>query len=160
MTRTSRPPLYYPFGLEYSPFLSLGYQHLFTQKLQCLWYAFASVVLLPIRFVIYFTSVILLFFCCLIATIGLKNKQPTHLQIVGWRHHVTKICWALYRIILFSYGVLRIKQRGRRVRSDLAPICVVAPHSSIFFDVALLYLSGGHPVASKHLLGVFIKFLT
>ena len=149
---SARPPYHYPLGNENSPFIATGYQYLRTNKWQCLYYVIASFTLLPMRFAIFFVSSTVLFILSLIATIGLKDKQPTHLQIVGWRWYVKALAWQVYRVVLFSYGVVRIKQRGRRVRSDLAPICVVAPHSSIFFDCALLYLSGGHPVASKHLL--------
>ena len=74
--------------------------------------------------------------------------------MVGWRAVVKRFCWFWYRMVLFSYGVLSIRVKGKRAESNEAPLFVVAPHTSIFFDMAPIYMYGGHPVCSAHLLNI------
>lgn len=96
----------------------------------------------------------MLTFFSLIATLGLRNKSPRTPQIVGWRKFIKLICWFWFRTMLFAWGVISFRVKGKRAESNEAPLFVVAPHTSIFFDMAPIYLNGGHPVASAHLLGI------
>merc|ERR1712173_131669 len=75
--------------------------------------------------------------------------------MTGWRGVWKKyVSWTFYRLVIFGYGVFNIRVKGKRCESSVAPIFVVAPHTSIFFDMVPAYLFGGHPVASAHLLKI------
>ena len=153
MGKSARPPLHYPLNAhENSPFISTAIQKLNKLPLLKLYYFIATFTLLPIRLCLFILCVIPLAICAVLATLGLKDKNPSHPQIVGWRKIVKDLAWMFYRGVLFSYGVVRIKSKGKRTSTKNAPIFVVAPHTSIFFDMAPIYLNGGHPVASAHLL--------
>lgn len=155
MGKSARPPLHYPLDAhKNSPFISIAIQKLNKLPFLKLYYFIATFTLLPLRLCIFIAAVIPLAFCAILATVGLKDKNPSHPQIVGWRKVLKNISWMLYRVVLFSYGVYSIKSKGKRTSTKNAPIFVVAPHTSIFFDMAPIYLNGGHPVASAHLLKV------
>lgn len=87
--------------------------------------------ILPIRLVLLFVHLTVIYICCYITTLGLPRISQTN-DMVGWRGFmqwfITKVLWTT---MTWSCGVI-FTSKGVQATKEEAPIVLCTPHSSIF----------------------------
>ncbi|XP_021504406.1 lysophospholipid acyltransferase LPCAT4 [Meriones unguiculatus] len=106
--------------------------------LQRVKFCLLGVLLAPIRVVLAFIVLFLLWPFAWLQVAGLTEEQLQE-PITGWRKTVCHNgVLGLSRLLFFLLGFLRIRVRGQRASRLEAPVLVAAPHSTFFDPIVLL----------------------
>ncbi|KAK7115276.1 hypothetical protein V1264_001176 [Littorina saxatilis] len=110
--------------------------------------AIMSVTIAPLRLLM---VVLLLLLVWPLAAIGVACRSPEEADkpFTGWRCCLQPLIVFLCRGVFFMGGFSWITVRGVRVTSKEAPILVVAPHSTFFDALALVYMDLTSVVAKQ-----------
>lgn len=96
-----------------------------------------GVTVVPLRIVALFISVVFCYLMALIGLIGMDRSKP----VTGHRLFLRKVIAFGGRTCCRCVGFQTVKITGTQVSKEIAPVLVVAPHSS-FFDGLALFFSG------------------
>ncbi|XP_048188738.1 lysophospholipid acyltransferase LPCAT4 isoform X2 [Perognathus longimembris pacificus] len=101
-------------------------------------FCFLGVLLAPVRVLLAFIVLFLLWPFAWLQVAGLTEEQLQE-PITGWRKTVCHNgVLGLSRLLFFLLGFLRIRVRGQRATRLQAPVLVAAPHSTFFDPIVLL----------------------
>jgi lysophosphatidylcholine acyltransferase/lyso-PAF acetyltransferase len=103
-------------------------------------------ILMPIRFLLFLISLVLMVLICVIANIGVKLTPTAKYTRFGFV--LMKLVPLLFKLTLFSLGYIKIKKTGKSVNGSVAPI-VVVNHVSIVDAMALFGIYGVLSPVSK-----------
>ncbi|KAM5235588.1 lysophospholipid acyltransferase LPCAT4 [Ctenodactylus gundi] len=121
---------------------------LHLSRLQRVKFCLLGVLLAPIRVLLAFIVLFLLWPFAWLQVAGLTEEQLRE-PITGWRKTVCHNgVLGLSRLLFFLLGFLRIRVRGQQASRLEAPILVAAPHST-FFDPIILLPCGLPKVVSR-----------
>jgi len=112
------------------------YVRLLFTPLDFLSMAIVSITLVPIRMVVALISLTMAWAVSCIGLINIDQSAP----VTGWRKPLQKISCFLGRICCRCCG-FSVTITGTRVDTSVAPVLVVAPHSS-FFDALAIFWTG------------------
>ncbi|XP_004643193.1 lysophospholipid acyltransferase LPCAT4 [Octodon degus] len=111
---------------------------LHLSRLQRVKFCLLGVLLAPIRVLLAFIILFLLWPFAWLQVAGLTEEQLRE-PITGWRKTVCHNgVLGLSRLLFFLLGFLRIRVRGQRASRLQAPVLVAAPHSTFFDPIVLL----------------------
>ncbi|XP_040476357.1 lysophospholipid acyltransferase LPCAT4 isoform X2 [Ursus maritimus] len=111
---------------------------LHLSRLQRVKFCLLGALLAPIRVLLAFIVLFLLWPFAWLQVAGLTEKQLQE-PITGWRKTVCHNgVLGLSRLLFFLLGFLRIRVRGQRASRLQAPVLVAAPHSTFFDPIVLL----------------------
>ncbi|XP_021100163.1 lysophospholipid acyltransferase LPCAT4 isoform X2 [Heterocephalus glaber] len=111
---------------------------LHLSRLQQVKFCLLGVLLAPIRVLLAFIILFLLWPFAWLQVAGLTEEQLQE-PITGWRKTVCHNgVLGLSRLLFFLLGFLRIRVRGQRASRLQAPVLVAAPHSTFFDPIVLL----------------------
>lgn len=98
-----------------------------------------SFTIAPIRV---FIAGILLILAWSLAAVSLlfQNKEERQKPLIGWRNVLRPLIVILCRAVFFAGGFHWISVKGTRARTEEAPIIALAPHSSYFDALPVVYL--------------------
>jgi len=96
-----------------------------------------GVTIVPIRVVCCFSCMVIAWMVASIGLIGMDRSKP----VSGWRKPLRQIVGFFGRATLFFCGFHYVKRTGTQYSKDIAPVLVVAPHSS-FFDAVAIFCMG------------------
>ncbi|XP_067639418.1 lysophosphatidylcholine acyltransferase [Eurosta solidaginis] len=122
-----------------------------------------TVLLLPIRVVGCFLSLLSAWMFACIGLYGLTVDDVMSKPISGWRRHFKRVTAAAMRMLYASGSFYHVKTVGQRASPKEAPILVVAPHSS-YVDSIIVVTAGPPSIVAKRetadipLLGKIINF--
>ncbi|XP_028933134.1 lysophospholipid acyltransferase LPCAT4 [Ornithorhynchus anatinus] len=108
-------------------------------RLQRIKFCLLGALLAPVRVLLAFLVLFLLWPFARLQVAGLSEEQLQREPVTGWRR---TLCHGgvlgLSRLLFFLLGFLRIRVRGRRASRLQAPVLVAAPHSTFFDPIVLL----------------------
>nr|AAN33178.1 PlSC domain containing hypothetical protein [Homo sapiens] len=111
---------------------------LHLSRLQRVKFCLLGALLAPIRVLLAFIVLFLLWPFAWLQVAGLSEEQLQE-PITGWRKTVCHNgVLGLSRLLFFLLGFLRIRVRGQRASRLQAPVLVAAPHSTFFDPIVLL----------------------
>uniref|UniRef100_A0A5F8G1T2 Lysophosphatidylcholine acyltransferase 4 n=1 Tax=Monodelphis domestica TaxID=13616 RepID=A0A5F8G1T2_MONDO len=111
---------------------------LHLSRLQRVKFCLLGALLAPIRVLLAFLVLFLLWPFAWLQVAGLSEEQLQE-PITGWRKTVCHSgVLGLSRLLFFLLGFLRIRVRGHRASCLEAPVLVAAPHSTFFDPIVLL----------------------
>nr|XP_045012442.1 lysophospholipid acyltransferase LPCAT4 isoform X2 [Jaculus jaculus] len=111
---------------------------LYLSRLQRVKFCLLGALLAPIRVLLAFIVLFLLWPFAWLQVAGLTEEQLQE-PITGWRKTVChNAVLGLSRLLFFLLGFLRIRVRGQRASRLQAPVLVAAPHSTFFDPIVLL----------------------
>ncbi|XP_049469221.1 lysophospholipid acyltransferase LPCAT4 isoform X1 [Panthera uncia] len=111
---------------------------LHLSRLQRVKFCLLGALLAPIRVLLAFIVLFLLWPFAWLQVVGLTEEQLQE-PITGWRKTVCHNgVLGLSRLLFFLLGFLRIRVRGQRASRLQAPVLVAAPHSTFFDPIVLL----------------------
>ncbi|XP_074091102.1 lysophospholipid acyltransferase LPCAT4 [Macrotis lagotis] len=111
---------------------------LHLSRLQRVKFCLLGALLAPIRVLLAFLVLFLLWPFAWLQVAGLSEEQLQE-PITGWRKTVCHSgVLGLSRLLFFLLGFLRIRVRGQRASCLEAPVLVAAPHSTFFDPIVLL----------------------
>ncbi|XP_043287349.1 lysophosphatidylcholine acyltransferase isoform X1 [Venturia canescens] len=109
--------------------------------------AFLTVALLPFRLAAVTTLVIMAWLLACIGLHGLSEEDLRRAPLTGWRRDLRiLVCWAM-RAMFICGGFHNMKIKGEQATNKDAPILALAPHSSFFDALPVVYLGGPSIVA-------------
>lgn len=94
--------------------------------------------IVPIRVLVAFISLVLAWAVSCVGLTGLDLSRPVR---SGWRKQLQKLSCFLGQMCVRCVGFHTIEITGQRVSKEVAPILVVAPHSS-FLDAFAIFWTG------------------
>ncbi|XP_004380639.1 lysophospholipid acyltransferase LPCAT4 [Trichechus manatus latirostris] len=111
---------------------------LHLSRLQRVKFCLLGALLAPIRVLLAFIVLFLLWPFAWLQVVGLTDEQLQE-PVTGWRKSVCHSgVLGLGRLLFFLLGFLRIRVRGQRASRLQAPVLVAAPHSTFFDPIVLL----------------------
>ncbi|XP_024423431.1 lysophospholipid acyltransferase LPCAT4 isoform X1 [Desmodus rotundus] len=111
---------------------------LHLSRLQRIKFCLLGTLLAPIRVLLAFIVLFLLWPFAWLQVAGLSEEQLQE-PLTGWRKTVCHNgVLGLSRLLFFLLGFLRIRVRGQRASRLQAPVLVAAPHSTFFDPIVLL----------------------
>ncbi|XP_023604714.1 lysophospholipid acyltransferase LPCAT4 isoform X4 [Myotis lucifugus] len=111
---------------------------LHLSRLQRIKFCLLGALLAPIRVLLAFIVLFLLWPFAWLQVAGLSEEQLQE-PLTGWRKTVCHNgVLGLSRLLFFLLGFLRIRVRGQRASRLQAPVLVAAPHSTFFDPIVLL----------------------
>ncbi|XP_066591499.1 lysophosphatidylcholine acyltransferase isoform X1 [Prorops nasuta] len=109
--------------------------------------AFLTVVLLPFRLAAITALVIMAWLLACLGLHGLTEEDLRRAPLQGWRRDMRiVICWMM-RALFVCGGFHQLKVKGRKAPTKDAPVLALAPHSSFFDALPVVYLGGPSIVA-------------
>lgn len=109
--------------------------------------AFLTVALLPFRLAAITALVIMAWLLACLGLHGLSEEDLRRAPLKGWRRDIrTMICWIM-RALFVCGGFHHLKVKGRKAETKDAPVLALAPHSSFFDALPVVYLGGPSIVA-------------
>ncbi|XP_076750673.1 lysophosphatidylcholine acyltransferase isoform X1 [Xylocopa sonorina] len=109
--------------------------------------AFLTVALLPFRLAAITALVIMAWLLACVGLLGLSEEDLRRAPLTGWRRDMRiVICWMM-RALFICGGFHQLKVKGRKAESKDAPVLALAPHSSFFDALPVVYLGGPSIVA-------------
>ncbi|XP_043795918.1 lysophosphatidylcholine acyltransferase isoform X1 [Apis laboriosa] len=113
--------------------------------------AFLTVALLPFRLAAITALVIMAWLLACLGLLGLSEEDLRRAPLTGWRRDMRiVICWMM-RALFICGGFHHLKVKGRRAESKDAPVLALAPHSSFFDALPVVYLGGPSIVAKAEI---------
>ncbi|XP_033223380.1 lysophosphatidylcholine acyltransferase isoform X1 [Belonocnema kinseyi] len=109
--------------------------------------AFLTVALLPFRLAAITALVIIAWLLACLGLHGLSEEDLRRAPIQGWRRDMrVVVCWIM-RALFICGGFHHLKVKGEKAATKDAPILALAPHSSFFDALPVVYLGGPSIVA-------------
>lgn len=109
--------------------------------------AFLTVALLPFRLAAITALVIMAWLLACLGLYGLSEEDLRRAPLKGWRRDMRiVICWMM-RALFICGGFHQLKVKGRKAETKDAPVLALAPHSSFFDALPVVYLGGPSIVA-------------
>ncbi|XP_015186885.1 PREDICTED: 1-acylglycerophosphocholine O-acyltransferase 1 isoform X2 [Polistes dominula] len=109
--------------------------------------AFLTVALLPLRLAAITALVIMAWLLACLGLYGLSEEDLRRAPLKGWRRDMRiVICWMM-RVLFICGGFHQLKVKGRQAETKDAPVLALAPHSSFFDALPVVYLGGPSIVA-------------
>ena len=96
----------------------------------------------PIRMVLFFIPVILMWVVASVALWGITDEELNALPLRSWRSQLKEVMRKLGRLALRLAG-FSVAVRGKRASSAEAPILALAPHSTFCDAIAALWGGAG-----------------
>ncbi|XP_077291130.1 lysophosphatidylcholine acyltransferase-like [Arctopsyche grandis] len=110
--------------------------------------AIFTVVLLPFRVMVICWLLVTAWMLACVGLYGLTEQDLRSKPMTGWRRWLRARVCALMRAVFAVSGFSGVRVRGvRQARSRDAPVLCVAPHSSFFDSIMLVYLGAPSVVA-------------
>lgn len=109
--------------------------------------ALMTVTILPIRVVIAFVCLVLAWSFACIGIHGFTTEELRTKPLTGWRRDLLALTAKMMRILFVFGGFHWISVKGRRASVKEAPILAVAPHSTYFDALPLVYMGAPSIVA-------------
>jgi lysophosphatidylcholine acyltransferase / lyso-PAF acetyltransferase len=91
-----------------------------------------SILLVPLRALLFSLLFIIFLIISLLITINLNDNDLKVKPVHGWRRLLRKLLKYIGKAIKFSVGFHYIKINGKPANRNESTICVAAPHSSLF----------------------------
>ncbi|XP_012234463.1 lysophosphatidylcholine acyltransferase isoform X1 [Linepithema humile] len=108
---------------------------------------FLTIALLPLRLAAIMTLMILAWLLACLGLHGLSEEDLRRAPLQGWRRDMrVVICWMM-RALFLCGGFHHLKVKGRKAETKDAPVLALAPHSSFFDALPVVYLGGPSIVA-------------
>ncbi|XP_011869237.1 PREDICTED: 1-acylglycerophosphocholine O-acyltransferase 1 isoform X1 [Vollenhovia emeryi] len=108
---------------------------------------FLTIALLPFRLAAITTLMILAWLLACLGLHGLSEEDLRRAPLKGWRRDMRiVICWMM-RALFLCGGFHHLKVKGRKAETKDAPVLALAPHSSFFDALPVVYLGGPSIVA-------------
>ncbi|XP_071644358.1 lysophosphatidylcholine acyltransferase isoform X1 [Temnothorax longispinosus] len=108
---------------------------------------FLTIALLPFRLAAITTLMILAWLLACFGLHGLSEEDLRRAPLKGWRRDMRiVICWMM-RALFLCGGFHHLKVKGRKAETKDAPVLALAPHSSFFDALPVVYLGGPSIVA-------------
>ncbi|EZA60162.1 1-acylglycerophosphocholine O-acyltransferase [Ooceraea biroi] len=108
---------------------------------------FLTIVLLPFRLYAITSLMILAWLLACLGLHGLSEEDLRRAPLKGWRRDMRiVICWMM-RALFLCGGFHHLKVKGRKAETKDAPVLALAPHSSFFDALPVVYLGGPSIVA-------------
>ncbi|XP_025075510.1 lysophosphatidylcholine acyltransferase [Pogonomyrmex barbatus] len=108
---------------------------------------FLTIALLPFRLAAITTLMILAWLLACLGLHGLSEEDLRRAPLKGWRRDMrVVICWMM-RALFLCGGFHHLKVKGRKAETKDAPVLALAPHSSFFDALPVVYLGGPSIVA-------------
>ncbi|XP_020284682.1 lysophosphatidylcholine acyltransferase isoform X1 [Pseudomyrmex gracilis] len=108
---------------------------------------FLTIALLPVRLAAITTLMILAWLLACLGLHGLTEEDLRRAPLKGWRRDMrVVICWMM-RALFLCGGFHHLKVKGRKAETKDAPVLALAPHSSFFDALPVVYLGGPSIVA-------------
>jgi len=98
--------------------------------------AVLGITLVPLRFLVAVSSLTLAWAVSCVGLVGLDNTRP----IDGWRKPLQRLTCFLGRVCCMCMG-FSVTRTGTQVPAAVAPVLIVAPHST-FFDAMAVFWAG------------------
>lgn len=109
--------------------------------------AFLTVALLPFRLAAITALVIMAWLLACLGLHGLSEEDLRRAPLKGWRRDMRiVICWMM-RALFICGGFHQLKVKGQKAETKEAPVLALAPHSSFFDALPVVYLGGPSIVA-------------
>ncbi|KAG7187843.1 hypothetical protein KM043_016878 [Ampulex compressa] len=109
--------------------------------------AFLTVALLPFRLAAITALVIMAWLLACLGLHGLSEEDLRRAPLKGWRRDMRiVICWMM-RALFICGGFHHLKVKGQKAETKDAPVLALAPHSSFFDALPVVYLGGPSIVA-------------
>ncbi|XP_043664000.1 lysophosphatidylcholine acyltransferase isoform X1 [Vespula pensylvanica] len=109
--------------------------------------AFLTVALLPLRLAAITALVIMAWLLACLGLYGLSEEDLRQAPLKGWRRDMRiVICWMM-RALFVCGGFHQLKVKGQKAETKDAPVLALAPHSSFFDALPVVYLGGPSIVA-------------
>ncbi|XP_043461374.1 lysophosphatidylcholine acyltransferase isoform X1 [Leptopilina heterotoma] len=109
--------------------------------------AFLTVALLPFRLAAITALVIMAWLLACLGLHGLSEDDLRRAPLQGWRRDMrVLVCWVM-RALFVCGGFHHLKVKGEKAPMKDAPILALAPHSSFFDALPVVYLGGPSIVA-------------
>ncbi|XP_015609932.1 lysophosphatidylcholine acyltransferase isoform X1 [Cephus cinctus] len=109
--------------------------------------AFLTVALLPLRLAAITALVIMAWLLACLGLHGLSEEDLRRAPLTGWRRDMrVLVCWVM-RALFICGGFHHLKVKGERAPPKDAPVLALAPHSSFFDALPVVYLGGPSIVA-------------
>ncbi|KAF7994247.1 hypothetical protein HCN44_003337 [Aphidius gifuensis] len=109
--------------------------------------AFLTVALLPFRLAAITALVILAWLLACLGLHGLSEEDLRKAPITGWRRDMrVLVCWVM-RAVFICGGFHIVKIKGQKATPKDAPVLAMAPHSTFFDALPVIYLGGPSIVA-------------
>ncbi|XP_054286951.1 lysophosphatidylcholine acyltransferase 1-like isoform X1 [Macrosteles quadrilineatus] len=99
-----------------------------------------TVVVLPVRLAIIAGLLILAWLLACIGLFGLSEKDLQERPISPWRRVLRSMCASTMRFMLFWWGFHWLRVKGSKASRFRAPLLVLAPHSSFFDILPIIYM--------------------
>ncbi|XP_003396868.1 lysophosphatidylcholine acyltransferase isoform X1 [Bombus pyrosoma] len=113
--------------------------------------AFLTVALLPFRLAAITALVIMAWLLACLGLLGLSEEDLRRAPLTGWRRDMRIIiCWMI-RALFICGGFHHLKVKGRKAETKDAPVLALAPHSSFFDALPVVYLGGPSIVAKAEI---------
>ncbi|KAK9309300.1 hypothetical protein QLX08_001039 [Tetragonisca angustula] len=113
--------------------------------------AFLTVALLPFRLAAITALVIMAWLLACLGLLGLSEEDLRRAPLTGWRRDMRIIiCWMM-RALFICGGFHHLKVKGRKAETKDAPVLALAPHSSFFDALPVVYLGGPSIVAKAEI---------
>ncbi|OXU27771.1 hypothetical protein TSAR_009520 [Trichomalopsis sarcophagae] len=123
------------------------YKYLYHIAISCLQTAFLTIALLPIRLMAITALVIMAWLLACVGLHGLSEEDLRRAPLKGWRRELRMVvCWVM-RVFFICGGFHYLKVKGQQADTKEAPILALAPHSSFFDALPVVYLGGPSIVA-------------
>ncbi|XP_012056057.1 PREDICTED: 1-acylglycerophosphocholine O-acyltransferase 1 [Atta cephalotes] len=108
---------------------------------------FLTIALLPVRLAAITTLMILAWLLACLGLHGLSEEDLRRAPLKGWRRDMrVVICWMM-RALFLCGGFHHLKVKGQKAETKDAPVLALAPHSSFFDALPVVYLGGPSIVA-------------
>ncbi|XP_057332308.1 lysophosphatidylcholine acyltransferase isoform X1 [Microplitis mediator] len=109
--------------------------------------AFLTVALLPLRLAAITALVIIGWLLACLGLHGLSEDDLRRAPLTGWRRDMrVLVCWVM-RAMFVCGGFHHLKVKGQKATTKDAPVLALAPHSSFFDALPVVYLGGPSIVA-------------
>ncbi|CAG5088080.1 Similar to LPCAT: Lysophosphatidylcholine acyltransferase (Drosophila melanogaster) [Cotesia congregata] len=109
--------------------------------------AFLTVALLPLRLAAITALVIIGWLLACLGLHGLSEDDLRRAPLTGWRRDMrVLVCWVM-RAMFVCGGFHQLKVKGQQATTKDAPVLALAPHSSFFDALPVVYLGGPSIVA-------------
>ncbi|XP_011301245.1 1-acylglycerophosphocholine O-acyltransferase 1 isoform X1 [Fopius arisanus] len=109
--------------------------------------AFLTVALLPFRLAVITALVIMAWLLACLGLHGLSEEDLRRAPLTGWRRDMrVLVCWVM-RAMFVCGGFHHLKVKGQKATTKDAPVLALAPHSSFFDALPVVYLGGPSIVA-------------
>ncbi|XP_034934173.1 lysophosphatidylcholine acyltransferase isoform X2 [Chelonus insularis] len=109
--------------------------------------AFLTVALLPLRLALITGLVIFAWLLACLGLHGLSDEDLRRTPLTGWRRDMrVVVCWVM-RAMFICGGFHQLKVKGQKATTKDAPVLALAPHSSFFDALPVIYLGGPSIVA-------------